>query len=85
MGRIELHPQGVRAVDLNQNEGRVSAPTGVNRCTSNGCHGHLGASGQEVTRLICDQCGQNYQVVIYLKPVPPKKGPILLENLVKSA
>lgn len=53
---------------------------GVNRCTQVGCGGHLGASGQEVTRLICDKCGQNYQLLVMLQPVPPKEPERLLES-----
>jgi len=49
----------------------MSGQLGLMRCTQSECGGTLGASGQEVTRLICQKCGQNYQMVAYLKPVDP--------------
>jgi len=51
---------------------------GVMRCIRIGCAGMLGASGQEVTRLVCQQCGQNYQVRVLLEPIPPKEPDRLL-------
>lgn len=45
---------------------------GVMRCTREGCGGTLGSSGQEVTRLICVKCGQNYRACVFLEPIDPK-------------
>ena len=45
---------------------------GVMRCTREGCGGTLGSSGQEVTRLACVKCGQNYRVCVFLEPIDPK-------------
>jgi len=58
---------------------------GTMRCTRSGCTGTLGASGQEVTRLVCAKCGQNYQLVVFLKPIPPKESENLLPLPVTSA
>jgi hypothetical protein len=68
------------AFDFNSNR---SSTLGISRYISNGCHGYLEPSGQEVTRLICNSCGQNYNVVVYLKPIPPKEDSrfLLLEEL----
>ena len=52
---------------------------GVMRCTCSGCKGTLGGSGQEVTRYICSDCGQNYQIKVWLQPIPPKVYP--MENM----
>ncbi len=38
------------------------------RCMS--CEGHLEQSGQEVYRVICSKCGQNYFLQMALVPVP---------------
>lgn len=45
---------------------------GVMRCTREGCGGTLGSSGQEVTRLVCVKCGQNYRVCVFLEPIDSK-------------
>jgi predicted nucleic acid-binding Zn-ribbon protein len=47
---------------------------GMMRCTRTGCGGVLGQSGQEVFRMICGQCGQNYFVRLVLEPVEPKQN-----------
>jgi hypothetical protein len=39
--------------------------------------GVLGQSGQEVFRMICGQCGQNYFVRLVIEPVEPKAQNIL--------
>jgi predicted nucleic acid-binding Zn-ribbon protein len=44
---------------------------GLMRCTA--CGGLIGSSGQEVTRLVCTKCGQNYNLVMSLQPIPPKE------------
>jgi predicted RNA-binding Zn-ribbon protein involved in translation (DUF1610 family) len=53
---------------------------GVMRCTREGCGGLLEASGQEVTRLVCPKCGQNYlyQVQVLLVPVAEREPEKLL-------
>lgn len=51
---------------------------GMMRCTRSGCTGTLGQSGQEVYRMICPVCGQNYFVRLVLEPVEPKQAPLLL-------
>jgi predicted nucleic acid-binding Zn-ribbon protein len=43
------------------------------------CAGHLIPSGQEVYRLVCDKCGQNYFVRLTIEPVPPK-APLALPD-----
>jgi hypothetical protein len=48
------------------------------RCIREGCGGSLGSSGQEVTRLVCVECGQNYQVRVVLYPVEPDKPELSL-------
>lgn len=53
---------------------------GCMRCILGGCGGMLGVSGQEVTRLICEKCGQNYQFRIILEPIPPKNPEHLLPS-----
>ena len=58
---------------------------GTMRCTRSGCGGTLGASGQEVTRLICIKCGQNYQLCVFLNPIEPKKSELALPPPVESA
>jgi predicted nucleic acid-binding Zn-ribbon protein len=50
-------------------EGESSSRIGLMRCIS--CSGQLGPSGQEVYRMICMKCGQNYFVRLVLEPVPP--------------
>lgn len=50
---------------------------GLMRCTRTGCVGVLGQSGQEVFRMICGQCGQNYFVRLVIEPVEPKAQNIL--------
>ncbi len=49
----------------------TNSAAGVMRCIREGCGGSLGSSGQEVTRLVCIECGQNYQVRVVLFPVEP--------------
>lgn len=56
----------------------MNPAAGVMRCTRDGCGGSLGSSGQEVTRLVCVKCGQNYQVRVVLHPVEPDKPESLL-------
>lgn len=48
------------------------------RCIA--CSGHLGPSGQEVYRMICTKCGQNYIVRLLIDPVAPlvREVPALL-------
>lgn len=57
---------------------------GVMRCTQEGCGGTLGSSGQEVTRLVCTKCSQNYRVCVFLEPVDPKVYEQSLPALVES-
>jgi len=52
--------------------------TGLMRCTQTGCGGVLGQSGQEVFRMVCGFCGQNYFVRLVLEPVDPKPASNLL-------
>ncbi len=54
------------------NEPRV----GMMRCTRSGCSGVLGPSGQEVFRMICGSCGQNYFVRLVVEPVEAKSTPL---------
>lgn len=53
---------------------------GVLRCTCEGCGGSLGSSGQEVTRLVCIKCGQNYQVRVVLHPIESDKPELALPS-----
>jgi len=57
---------------------------GVMRCIREGCGGTLGSSGQEVTRLVCVKCGQNYRVCVFLDPIDPKKYELSLPSSVES-
>ena len=56
----------------------MNPSAGVLRCIREGCGGSLGSSGQEVTRLVCVVCGQNYQVRVVLHPVEPDKPELAL-------
>lgn len=51
---------------------------GLMRCTQTGCKGTLGPTGQEVFRLCCALCGQNYFVRLVLEPVKPADRPLAL-------
>lgn len=46
------------------------------------CSGLLGPSGQEVYRMVCMNCGQNYIARLVLDPVPPlsREAPALPEK-----
>jgi hypothetical protein len=56
----------------------TNSAAGVMRCTREGCGGSLGSSGQEVTRLVCVKCGQNYQVRVALYPIEVDKPELIL-------
>lgn len=58
--------------------GGSDSRVGMMRCTRTGCAGVLGQSGQEVFRMICGQCGQNYFVRLVIEPVEPKSAPNIL-------
>jgi hypothetical protein len=58
---------------------------GVMRCIREGCGGTLGSSGQEVTRLVCVKCNQNYRICVFLEPIGPKKNELSLPSSVESA
>lgn len=53
-------------------------PTLLMRCS--GCRGQLEPSGQEPSRFICSDCGQNFHLVMQLVPVEPLHRPALLES-----
>jgi hypothetical protein len=57
---------------------------GVMRCIREGCGGTLGSSGQEVTRLVCTKCDQNYRVCVLLEPIDPNKNELSLPPSVES-
>ena len=56
----------------------MTSSIGMMRCIRKGCGGSLGSSGQEVTRLVCTECGQHYQVRVVLYPVEPDKPELAL-------
>lgn len=56
----------------------IPSAAGVMRCIREGCGGLLGSSGQEVTRLVCLKCDQNYQVRVVLLPVESNKPELIL-------
>lgn len=56
----------------------MSAGSGYMRCIRPECGGTLGQSGQEVYRMVCGHCGQNYFVRLVIEPVAPKETPNLL-------
>jgi hypothetical protein len=45
------------------------------RCIRVACGGLLATTGEEVTRLICEKCGQNYVMIMHLEPVSPREPP----------